>query len=124
MSRKVKLPNGKVVYKAKFDWEVHPGEMLEDYLSDEYLSDKGLEKSKILKLLSLEILELEKLLKGEVDMTLDQAHLIADLLNMPTYYWVNSVNDWNSFQAKKRKSLKYRLNSLLSKVLKFFNFIP
>ena len=123
MGRKVKFPNGKVAYKAKFDWRVHPGEMLEDYLSDEYLSDKGLEKSKIMELLSLEISELEKLLKGEVDMTLDQAYFIADLLNMPTYYWVNSINDWNSFQAKKRKRFKYRLNSLLSKVLKFFNFI-
>lgn len=123
MSRKVKLPNGKIVYKAKFDWMVHPGEMLEDYLSDEYLSDKDLGKSKIMKRLNFEIPELEKLLKGEVDMTLEQAHLIAELLNMPLYYWVNSVNDWNSFQAKKRKSLKYQFNSLVSKVLKFFNFI-
>lgn len=123
MSRKVKLPNGKIGYKSRFDWMVHPGEMLEDYLSDEYLRDKGLEKSKIIKLLSLEISELDKLLKGEVDMTLEQAHLIAELLNMPTYYWVNSVNKWNSFQAKKWKSLKYQLNSLASKVLKFFNFI-
>lgn len=123
MGRKVKLPNGKVAYKAKFDWMVHPGEMLEDYLSDEYLSGKGLEKPKIMKLLSLKILGLEKPLKGEVDMTLDQAHLVAELLNMPNYYWVNSVNYWNNLQAKKRKSLKYKFNSLLSKVLKFFNFI-
>jgi plasmid maintenance system antidote protein VapI len=94
---------------AKFDWYVPPGEMLEDYLEDREKKPEALAQY-----LGVSESYVQDLLSCKEMMTVEMARKIADFLDMPKYYWEDTVTGYEEFLAKKqdRQTVVEKLNNL------------
>ena len=89
----------KKLIPAVIDWRIPPGEMVIDCLESCQLNEVQLAEY-----LGWELKDVQKLLTSEIAMTEEVAIKVAAFLDMPEYYWVNSVRKYRDFIAKKKEN--------------------